>query len=85
MNSSLVGYEARKLNIEFLRPRFSARASPPAFLCGKYLKFFTEKLKMVKKASDILHQVAAKILYMRIDKESYQQTKNCDVKIYIFF
>lgn len=46
MNSSLVCYEARKLNIEFLRPRFSARASSPAFLCGKYFKFFTAKLKM---------------------------------------
>lgn len=55
MNSSLVCYVARKLNIEFLRPRFSARGLSPAFLCEKYLKFFTAKLKMVKKASDIPH------------------------------
>lgn len=43
MNSSLVCYVARKLNIEFLRPRFSARALPPAFLRGKYLIFFYDK------------------------------------------
>lgn len=40
---SRVLYVARKFNIEFLRPRFSAQTLPPAFLRGKYSKFFKFK------------------------------------------
>lgn len=49
MNSSLVCYVARKLNIEFFRPRFSAQTLPPASL-REYLKFFYREIQEDKKS-----------------------------------